>query len=107
RLPATLRCVQRLWCEAQSRVLRRVQRAERPQRHRFAKKFLESSGCHAVIVSTTDVNWMLSLLTDMLFPHRFYRNEDPWKNLRKIYDSVVSDFKPAAQDACSWSEYNR
>ena len=38
---------------------------------------------------------MLSLLTDMLFLHRFYRNDDPWKNLRNIYDSVINDFKPA------------
>lgn len=64
---------------------------------RFAKKFLESSGCRAVIGYTMAVNWMLSLLTDMLFLHRFYRNEDPWKNLRKIYDSVISDFKPAGE----------
>jgi hypothetical protein len=26
-----------------------------------------------------------------LFLHRFYR-DDPWKQLRKIYDSVISDF---------------
>ena len=46
---------------------------------------------------TTNVNWMLSLLTDMLFLHRFYRDENPWKNLRKIYDSVIDDFKPASE----------
>jgi len=40
---------------------------------------------------------MLSLITDMLFLHRFYRDDDPWKNLRKIYDSVISDFKPASE----------
>jgi hypothetical protein len=64
---------------------------------RFARKFLESSGCRALIGYTTDVNWMLSLLTDMLFLHRFYRDNDPWRNLRKIYQSVLDDFKPAAQ----------
>ena len=62
----------------------------------FAKNFLESSGCRAVVGYTTDVNWMISLLTDLLFLHRFYRNEDPWRNLRAIYESVISDFKPAA-----------
>ena len=62
---------------------------------RFAEKFLKSSGSRAVIGYTTDVNWMLSLLTDMLFLHRFYRDENPWRNLRKIYQSVLDDFKPA------------
>ena len=42
------------------------------------------------------VNWMLSLITDMLFLHRFYRDEDPGKNLRKIYESVLDDFRPAS-----------
>lgn len=64
---------------------------------RFAKKFLAASGCRAVLGYTTDVNWMQSLVTDMLFLHRFYRNQDPWQNLRKIYDSILNDFKPAAE----------
>lgn len=42
------------------------------------------------------VSWMLSLIIHMLFLHRFYRDEDPWTNLRKIYESVLSDFKPAS-----------
>jgi hypothetical protein len=63
----------------------------------FAKSFLKSSGCRAVLGYTTDVNWMLSLLTDMLFLHRFYRDENPWKHLRKIYQSVLDDFKPARE----------
>lgn len=61
----------------------------------FAKKFLEASCCRAVLGYTTNVNWMLSLVTDMLFLHRFYRDEDPWKNLKKIFQSVIDDFKPA------------
>jgi hypothetical protein len=64
---------------------------------RFARKFLEASGCRAVVGYTTDVKRMLSLITDMLFLHRFYGDEDPWKNLRKIYKSVLSDFKPAGE----------
>jgi hypothetical protein len=63
----------------------------------FARKFLEASGCRAVLGYTTDVNWMLSLVTDMLFLHRFYRDEDPWRNLRKIYESVLNDFKPTGE----------
>lgn len=42
------------------------------------------------------VNWMLSLITDMLFLHRFYRDEDPGRNLRRIYESLLNDFKPAS-----------
>jgi hypothetical protein len=41
------------------------------------------------------------MLTDMLFLHCFYRDEDPWKNLRNIYDSVIGDFKPAI--AIGWT----
>jgi hypothetical protein len=73
----------------------------------FAKKFLECSGCRAVIGYTTNVNWMLSLLTDMLFLHRFYRDEDPWRNLRKIYQSVLEDFRPAGQIGWTLIENNR
>lgn len=62
---------------------------------RFAEKFLQASGCRAVLGYTSDVNWMLSLVTDMLFLHRFYRDDDPWANLRQIYESVLGDFKPA------------
>jgi hypothetical protein len=68
---------------------------------RFAEKFLKSSGSRALVGYTTDVNWMLSLLTDMLFLHRFYRDQDPWRNLRKIYHSVLDDFKPA--QAIGWT----
>ena len=64
---------------------------------RFARKFLASSGCRAILGYKTDVNWMLSLLTDMLFLYRFYRDENPWRNLRKIYQSVLHDFKPARE----------
>jgi hypothetical protein len=44
---------------------------------------------------------MLSLLTDMLFLHRFYRDPDPWRSLRKIFQSVLDDFKPA--QAIGWT----
>ena len=73
----------------------------------FAKKFLEASGCRAVLGYTTDVNWMLSLVTDMLFLHRFYCNDDPWKNLRKIFESVLSDFKPAGEIGWTMIERKR
>lgn len=44
---------------------------------------------------TTDVNWMDSMLTDLLFLRRFYADADPWKNLRAIHESVLADFAPA------------
>lgn len=40
---------------------------------------------------------MLSLITDLLFLHRFYRSEDPWSILRGIYESVLNDFRPARE----------
>jgi len=62
---------------------------------RFAADFLRSSGCRAVVGYTTDINWMDSMLTDLLFLRRFYADPDPWRNLRQIHDSVVKDFAPA------------
>jgi hypothetical protein len=62
---------------------------------RFAIDFLRASGSRAVIGYTTDVDWMTSLVVDLLFLHRFYRDDDPWRNLERIFDSVVADFRPA------------
>ena len=62
---------------------------------RFARDFLAASGCHAVLGYTTDINWMDSMLTDLLFLRRFYAAADPWANLRAIHDSVLEDFAPA------------
>ena len=65
--------------------------------HQFAREFLKASGCRAVIGYTTDVNWMASLVTDLLFLHRFYSDPDPWRNLRAIFASVHRDFRPARE----------
>lgn len=62
---------------------------------RFGRAFLKASGCRAVLGYTTDVNWMDSMLTDLLFLRRFYADPDPWKNLRAIHESVLADFAPA------------
>jgi hypothetical protein len=61
----------------------------------FAREFLRTSRCRAVAGYTTDVNWMDSMLTDLLFLHRFYADPDPWNNLRAIHASVLEDFAPA------------
>ena len=45
---------------------------------------------------TTTVDWMASLVCDMLFLHRFYSDPSPWKNLRRIFNSVLRDY-PAAR----------
>jgi hypothetical protein len=63
----------------------------------FARAFLRASCCRAVIGYTTDINWMDSMLTDLLFLRRFYADADPWKNLRAIHASVLADFAPARQ----------
>ena len=61
----------------------------------FARAFLRASGVRAVIGYTTTVDWMASLVCDMLFLHRFYSDPSPWKNLRKIFNSVSRDYPMA------------
>ena len=61
----------------------------------FARQFLEASGARAVIGYTTPVNWMASLVADLLFLHRFYSDPAPWRNLRRIYASVLRDYPRA------------
>jgi hypothetical protein len=63
---------------------------------RFARRFLKVSRVKAVIGYTTTVDWMSSLVADMLFLHRFYRDSAPWRNLRRIFNSVQRDY-PAAR----------
>ena len=62
----------------------------------FAKAFLKKTGVQAVVGYATPVGWMASLVCDMLFLHRFYNDPSPWKNLRRIFQSVHRDY-PAAR----------
>jgi len=62
----------------------------------FARQFLKASKVKAVIGYATTVDWMASLVCDMLFLHRFYSDPSPWKNLRRIFNSVHRDY-PAAR----------
>jgi hypothetical protein len=66
-----------------------------PKGERFARDFLRASGCRAVAGYATDVNWMDSMLADLLFLRRFYADPDPWRNLAAIHASVLADFAPA------------
>ena len=61
----------------------------------FARRFLRASRVRAVIGYTTTVDWMASLVTDMLFLQRFYSDPSPWRNLRRIFASVQRDFPRA------------
>jgi hypothetical protein len=61
----------------------------------FARRFLEASGMRALIGYTTRVDWMASLVADMLFLHRFYADPSPWRNLRRIFASVQRDYPRA------------
>ena len=65
------------------------------QGERFAKAFLKKTGVRAVIGYTTRVDWMASLVADLLFLHRFYRDPSPWRNLRRIFRSVQRDYPRA------------
>lgn len=62
---------------------------------RFARDFLQATGVRAVIGYTTHVDWMASLVADLLFLHRFYADPSPWKNLRRIFASVQRDYPRA------------
>jgi hypothetical protein len=61
----------------------------------FAKEFLKRTGVRAVIGYSTAVPWIPSLIADMLFLNRFYADPSPWKNLRKIFNSVQRDYPRA------------
>ena len=50
----------------------------------FARRFLKTSGVRAVIGYTRRVDWMASLVADMLFLHRFYRDSSPWRRRSRI-----------------------
>ena len=65
------------------------------QGERFARDFLKATGVRAVIGYTTRVDWMASLVADMLFLHRFYADPSPWRNLKKIFASVQRDYPHA------------
>jgi hypothetical protein len=46
----------------------------------------------ALIGYTTRVDWMASLVADLLFLHRFYADPSPWRNLRRLFNSVQRDY---------------
>jgi hypothetical protein len=59
---------------------------------KFARDFLAASRCRAVLGYSTDVDWTDSMVTDLLFLQRFFRDADPWTNLKAIHASVLRDF---------------
>jgi hypothetical protein len=62
---------------------------------RFARRFLDETRVRAVIGYTTTVDWMGSLVADLLFLQRFYSDPSPWRNLRRIFASVQRDYPRA------------
>ena len=61
----------------------------------FARGFLKVSKVKAIIGYATQVDWMASLVCDLLFLHRFYADPSPWRNLRRIFASVLRDYPRA------------
>jgi hypothetical protein len=61
----------------------------------FARDFIRATGVQAIIGYTTPVDWMGSLVADMLFLHRFYADPAPWRNLRRIFAGVHRDYPRA------------
>jgi hypothetical protein len=66
-----------------------------PEGEKFARDFLLATGCGAIIGYTTAIDWMQSLLADMLFLQRFYTSQNPWDHLSEIFQSVLQDYRPA------------
>lgn len=62
---------------------------------RFAERFLAETGVRAVIGYTKTVDWMGSLVADLLFLQRFYGHGAPWRSLTRIFESVQRDFPRA------------
>ena len=83
--PRKLVCLETYWSDRHARAFG----------ERFAQDFLKASGCRAIAGYATDVDWMESMLTDLLFLRRFYSDSDQWAKLRAIHESVLEDFAPA------------
>ena len=65
------------------------------QGEQFAREFLKRTGVRAIVGYTTRVDWMASLVADLLFLHRFYSDPSPWRNLKRIFASVQRDYPRA------------
>jgi hypothetical protein len=63
----------------------------------FARQFLRASGCRAVIGYSKPVDWVESLMVDLLFMKRFYADPQPWRNLARIVASVRRDLPLAGR----------
>lgn len=61
----------------------------------FGSDLLAASGSRAVIGYTTNMDWINSLMIDLMFLYRFYTHGDPWNNLADIFASIEDDFAPA------------
>jgi hypothetical protein len=64
---------------------------------KFARDLLRASGSRAVIGYKKDINWMDSLVVDLLFLYRFYTSLHTWNKLTETFESVQRDFKPARE----------
>lgn len=64
-----------------------------PAGHKLSKGLLERVGSRAVVGYTQDVDWMKSMLIDLLFMEKFYSTADPWADgeLKRIYDEVMDE----------------
>ena len=60
---------------------------------KLSKGLLEWVGSRAVVGYTQDVDWMKSMLIDLLFTEKFYSTAEPWADgeLRRIYDEVIDE----------------
>ena len=64
---------------------------------KFAEKLLSASGTKAIIGYTKDVDWMDSMMVDLLFFYHFFSDLEPWKNLEEIFSKVKDSYQPASE----------
>lgn len=63
----------------------------------FASDFLKASGVRAIIGYDRDVDWIQSMIIDLLFIQKFYNHPDPWNHLDKIHREICSEYSPTSQ----------
>ncbi len=56
---------------------------------RLAASLLEHAGSRAIVGYTREVDWLDSMVVDLIFLRRFYADPAPWKNMRRLYEDFL------------------
>lgn len=64
---------------------------------KLANQLLEHADSRAIIGYEKNVDWVRSMLVDLLFVQKFFDDDDPWNRLPDIHQSVLDEL-PFAHD---------